>query len=465
VQKTRFNAIFNNENEEHSGFPVHNGSEGQLQALKRFSPTGLLFLVILVAFIAEGVGIILETFMEQAGRHSGLLIHSVEMLIFLASAFFLLYLPLKRRLMEREKMVLVMRESEKHLQQVMQEREQHLRLALEGSSSGLWDWDLVSGKAYFSPSSEHILGYLPGELELSIQTWENLLNPEDRENVMKALRDHLEGRSPFYETEHRVRSKSGEWVWFHAMGRVTARDRQGRPLRIIGTFNNVTDRKKADAEIHLLWQQLDRAGENERARLAQDLHDQLGQMVTGLQLGLGVFKREQVDRCQKLIDLTTQLGNEIRNVTARLRPPALDTGLIPALEYDLDHLHLHDLRVNLYAPGLERERLEPEAEITLFRIYQEAINNAIKHARGHTIDIRLQREGAEIILSVKDDGVGFNVQQAFSTKKDQKGIGLLGMQERVAALGGRLEIISGPLRGTTVLAILPYRPAEPKGIS
>jgi signal transduction histidine kinase len=284
---------------------------------------------------------------------------------------------------------------------------------------------------------------------------------------MNRLNAHLEGRTPTYENEYRVRGKSGAWFWFHAMGRVTSRDQEGRPLRMIGIFNNITDRKKDEEEIHLLWQHLDRAGENERARLAQDLHDQLGQMVTGLQLGLGAFKRVQVEQCQKLIDLTTQLGTEIRNVTTRLRPPALDTGLVPALEYDIERLrqHLAEYQITLHAPGLERERLHPEAELTLFRIYQEALNNAVKHAQARTIDIRLQREGPEIILAVKDDGSGFDVNQTHATNNGHQGIGLLGMQERIAALGGRLEIISKPKWGTTVMAILPFRPQEPEVMS
>jgi len=426
----------------------------------RLSPTGLLLLVVLVALIAEGTGILLETLIEQTGQHGGLLIHYVEITIFLSSAFFILYLPLKQRIKEKEKKVLLMQESEKQLQQEMQERERHLHLALEGSNSGLWDWDLDTGKTYFSPSGEQILGYAAGELPQTISTWENLLSSEDREQVMNALKAHLDGRTPYYETEYRLRSKSGQLIWFHAMGRVTARDENGRALRMIGTFNNISDRKKAEAEIHLLWKHLDRAGEDERSRVAQDLHDQLGQMVTGLQLGLGVFKREQIDRCQKLIDLTTQLGNEIRNVTARLRPPALDTGLVPALEYDLDRLrqHLHEVRITLHAPGLEKVRLESDAEISIFRIYQEALTNAVKHAQAKTIDIRLQREGDDIILAVKDDGRGFDVPNALAPNRERHGIGLLGMQERVSALGGRLEVISRPGWGTTVMAILAYRP-------
>jgi signal transduction histidine kinase len=133
---------------------------------------------------------------------------------------------------------------------------------------------------------------------------------------------------------------------------------------------------------------------------------------------------------------------------------------VPALEYDLTRLRrlLHDRRINLHAPGLERERMDPEAEITLFRVYQEALNNAARHSNARTIDIRLQKEGAEIILAVKDDGIGFDSQQIFTARKDRKGIGLLGMQERVAALGGRLDVISKPGWGTTIMAILPFKP-------
>lgn len=426
-----------------------------------------MLLFILVFLLSEASGILLESYLERNGLHGGLFIHLAEIFLFLAATFLLLYLPLKKRLLERDKAVAAMRESEQRLQRVMQEREQHLRLALEGTNSGLWDWDLTTGRAYYSQSVEQILGYRPGELEPSIKAWESFLNPGDREQVMNRLNAHLEGRTPTYESEYRVRSKSGAWFWFHAMGRVTSRDQEGRPLRMIGTFNNITDRKKDEEEIHLLWQHLDRAGENERARLAQDLHDQLGQIVTGLQLGLGAFKRVQVEQCQKLIELTTQLGTEIRNVTTRLRPPALDTGLVPALEYDIERLrqHLAEYQITLHAPGLERERLHPEAELTLFRIYQEALNNAVKHAQARTIDIRLQREGPEIILAVKDDGSGFDVNQTHAANTGHQGIGLLGMQERIAALGGRLEIISKPKWGTTVMAILPFKPQEPEVMS
>jgi PAS domain S-box-containing protein len=354
------------------------------------------------------------------------------------------------------------------MEEELRKSEERLRLALEGTSSGLWDWDLTTGKAYYSQSGERILGYAPGDLEHSEQAWEELLHPEDRPLVLKVLQDHLEGRSSFYETEHRLRRKSGEWSWFHALGQVIARDSEGRALRMVGTFNEATKRKTAEEQIHQLYRHLDRTEEDERASLARDLHDELGQLVTVLQLELGSFRQplpeqEHAAKCKQLIDLTTQLAHGIRNVTARLRPPALDTGLVPAMEYNIDRMeeHLTDLRITLHAPGLERQRLQPEAEIALFRIYQEALSNVIKHARARTVDIRLQQKGDEIIFAVQDDGVGFEPDPEHTATGKPSGLGLVGMRERLTALGGRLKIISAPGRGTTIMAVLPFRPQNP----
>lgn len=239
---TKADAVSRNRNESQQKPPSEVKRKYQPKGIEKFSPNELMLLFILVFLCSEGSGILLESYLESQGKPGGLLIHLVEIFLFLMATFLIVYLPLKRRLADKEKTVEAMRESE-----------QHLRLALEGTNSGLWDWDLSTSMAYYSPSGEKLLGYEPGELEQSIKTWEKLLNPEDREQVMKRLQDHLEGRTSTYEGEYRVRSKSGEWVWFHTLGRVTSRDEQGRPLRMLGMFNNVTDRKNTEAEAHQRW--------------------------------------------------------------------------------------------------------------------------------------------------------------------------------------------------------------------
>lgn len=421
------------------------------------APGWLLWLVILVIFLAEIGEWLIKSRLYPEVSVAEIFIDAASMMIVLLPVYYFFYRPFHAQWHERRR-----------VEEELLKSEERLRLALEGTNSGLWDWDISTGKAYYSPSGERILGYAPGEMEYSMQTWEALLHPEDRPLVLKVLQDHLEGRSSFYETEHRLRHKSGEWSWFHATGRVIARDSRGHALRMVGTFNDTTVRKEAEEQIHRLLQRLDRASEDERVRLARDLHDGFGQLVTVLQLELGGLNHslpepEHAAKCRRLIDLTTQLGHEIRDVTGQLRPPALDTGLVPAMEYHIEQMqeHLDDLQLTLHAPGLERQRLKPEDEITLFRIYQEALSNVIKHARARNIDIRLQREDANITLIVQDNGVGFEPKLEHPTHARIPGLGLVGMRERLTALGGRMEIISAPGRGTTIIAVLPYRPQEP----
>jgi two-component system sensor histidine kinase UhpB len=421
------------------------------------TPGRLLMVVILSILLAETGERLILGGVPPASDLAQVFIDMASMLVVLTPIYFFVYRPFQNQWHERQQM-----------EEALKKSEERLKYALEAINDGVWDWIVPTGEVYFSPRWQTMLGYEPGELESHYSTWESHLHPDDREWAIQALTDHVAGTNPSYESEYQMRTKDGRYIWILDRGRVVERDAAGKALRVTGTHTDITRRKQAEAALHLLWQQLDRTAENERTRLAQDLHDQLGQLVTVLQLDLGVFKRtlqqpKDVDRCRQLIDLTTQLGHEIRHVTARLRPPALDSGLVPALKYDLEHLrsHLYDLQITFKAPGLERHRLEPEVEITLFRIYQEALNNAVKHARARTIDIRLQREDSEIILVVQDDGVGFEPQKAFPGEMDHEGLGLVGMRERVAALGGRLEINSSPGRGTTVMAFLRDRPQEP----
>jgi PAS domain S-box-containing protein len=426
---------------------------GRLQhPLLDLRPGRLLLLVILTLFLAEVGEALLLMNIPPASKLAQIFLDMASMLVVLLPIYFFIYRPFQNQWNDHQR-----------LEAELEKSEQRLNYALEAINDGVWDWIVPTGEVYFSPRWQTMLGYEPGELEAHYRSWESHLHPEDKAQAIQALMDHVEGRTPFYEREYRLRTKSGRYIWILDRGRVVERDAQGKALRVTGTHTDITGRKQAEAEIHRLWQELDRTAERERASLTRDLHDNLGQMVTVLQLELGFFKRtlqapEQVEHFSQIIDLTTGLGHEIRNVTSRLRPPALDMGLVPALKYDLEHLH--GLRATLHVADLELQRFAPEVEIALFRIYQEALNNVIKHARAQTVDIRLQRLDGKITLAVQDDGVGFEPEQVRAAGK-RSGIGLMGMRERLAALGGHLEIISRPGQGATVLACIPWPQQEP----
>ena len=114
------------------------------------------------------------------------------------------------------------------------ESAERLKLALEGGELGLWDWDLTSDKVVFNAHWAKMLGYRLDEIEPHASTWGRLAHPEDMPALRRSLDAHLAGSTPFYESEHRLRSTRGEWVWVHDRGRVIERDRQGRPLRAVG---------------------------------------------------------------------------------------------------------------------------------------------------------------------------------------------------------------------------------------
>ena len=133
-----------------------------------------------------------------------------------------------------------------HAQEELREREERLKLALYGADLGAWDWNVQSGHVAFDERWAEMLGYKLDEIEPHVNTWEKLVHPDDMAKVMGALNVHLEGKTAYYESEHRARHKSGEWIWILDKGRVIERDAQGLPLRVCGTHLDITGRKRAE---------------------------------------------------------------------------------------------------------------------------------------------------------------------------------------------------------------------------
>lgn len=199
--------------------------------------------------------------------------------------------------------------------------------------------------------------------------------------------------------------------------------------------------------------------ERERKRISRELHDEAGQYLTALQIMLKVagdklpagVKGGKVELAEavKLVDAVTE---RIRRIAQGLRPPALDT---VGLKATLAGLCREVSRRAGIPVGYEAEsfrNIGPDAAIILYRVLQEALTNAVKHAGANKIDVRLFLDGSEMCLSISDDGVGFDPTEAHS---GGKGLGLAGMRERIDFLGGELEIESQPGCGTTINARLP----------
>jgi two-component system, cell cycle sensor histidine kinase and response regulator CckA len=139
--------------------------------------------------------------------------------------------------------------SQKEAHRALKTSEERLALALEGAEQGFWDWNVQSGSLYLSSQWERMLGYEPGEVEPHVRSWEQMTHPEDLPWALKAVREHLRGDTPIYETEHRIRHKQGHWIWVLDRGKVVERDAAGEPMRMIGTHTDVTRSKHAEEEL------------------------------------------------------------------------------------------------------------------------------------------------------------------------------------------------------------------------
>jgi signal transduction histidine kinase len=236
------------------------------------------------------------------------------------------------------------------------------------------------------------------------------------------------------------------------------REPGGPVVRIVGTHFDLTERRQAEAERARteLLARLVFAQEDERRRIAREMHDQFGEQLTALSLKIGALKqacaghRDLHDQVAALESIAQQLDRDVDHLVWELRPTALDDlGLRAALaNYVKDWSNRVSIRAGLHTSGLLDERLPSEAETTLYRIAQEALNNVAKHARAQNVDVILERRQDHVLLIVEDDGVGFDPASMASTSH---GFGLLGMQERAALVGGTLEIESAAGKGTTIL--------------
>lgn len=229
------------------------------------------------------------------------------------------------------------------------------------------------------------------------------------------------------------------------------------------------EHQRSEEEVRHLSQRLIEVSETERQHIARELHDEFGQVLTSLQFGMETLARtlpeessEARVHLRRIVGLITQLGNHVRHLSGALRPVMLDDmGLEAALRNHVDQFaRLHpDLRIDL-SIDVRQRRPPPEVNLALFRTCQESLNNAVRHARARGVDIRLTYAPRKVELTVEDDGVGFDPKEVRRRSFRNAGIGLLGMRERAAALGGSLQVVSAKGRGTTIRAALPVPPEE-----
>lgn len=351
----------------------------------------------------------------------------------------------------------------KQAMEALRVSEERLRIAQKMAGIGTFDIDLVTGERTWSAETFRIFGLEKGDShpklhELMHGTHSDLQTfLEDQVNWVK------DGMSvgPEYQITH----PSGEMRWVEVSGKVIKND-CGEAVRYLGSIQDITERKRwemmrkrSEEQLRAFAARLQEAIEAERQRIARELHDQLGQALTGLRMNLdwlfntsGNQSGKWIENAQdsmRAIDTTIEL---VRRLSSELRPQLLDAvGLPAAIEWESAQFEKRS-GVQCHVDLDEAElHLTQEQEIAAFRIFQESMTNVIRHAHAKHVTVKLMRTAEAVTLSIEDDGVGISTD---SFKKEQ-GLGLLGMRERANLLGARLEIGGSAGEGTKVVLSIP----------
>ena len=305
--------------------------------------------------------------------------------------------------------------------------------------------------------------------------WLDYVHPDDKEHAMAHWLRCVES-GVNYEAEYRIHSRHGAYRWFRARA-LPIRDPKGEIVKWYGTCSDIHDSKMLEqsirdsaaelekmvdertAELRRLSVRLLSMQDEERRRIARDLHDGLGQelavakMVLGKSLGPNSTQAEKqvANEASEIIDRAIQ---QVRSMSHLLHPPLLDeVGLLSALSWYMEGLTKRSGIETSFEVQPDFPRLAPELETAIFRIVQEALTNVFKHSEARKVWINLCRRDSQMIVSVRDDGKGIKKRTA-DLQPDSIGIGLGGMRQRAKEFGGELRL-SNTQPGTLVELVIP----------
>ncbi|MCA1988455.1 MAG: PAS domain S-box protein [Desulfarculus sp.] len=320
----------------------------------------------------------------------------------------------------------------------------------------VYEMDAQGRLTFVSNASLAVLGYRPEEM-IGRPRREYVV-PEDRHKFDEERQRASEGEQMSnLELRHRAKDGSLRWLAIHSRGLF---DRSGRLVGRRGVARDMSQQVLAERRVRELSHKLINAQEEERKRVALDLHDELGQLLSALKIGLQSLAQqrggEEAGELQRLIRLSQKIMDRIRAMAYHLRPAILDNfGLLPALEDLCESLGESGLiQVETQLQEVDEKALSPEAKTALFRFVQESLTNAVKHSGSDRARVVLEQTGDGLLLTVTDQGSGFDVAAALGAGPENKHMGLLGMEERIRLIGGSLSIESSG-RGTTLSARLP----------
>lgn len=331
-------------------------------------------------------------------------------------------------------------------------------------------FDFQRGIVTWNHGAEEILGFTAAEAigrDLA-----SIMAPEVGRQQESIYEDIKAGR-PVHDFATRARTKAGVDIDVSVSaspvtdqagavigGSVIVRDvsTQAAAQRVMRQHTADLERRVAERTRELIVTQ-----EEERRRIARDLHDHLGQQLTALRLSLAVCKEHAAadetirQQLAKAESAAAQLDADVEFLAWELRPSQLDQGLVTAVDrYAREWSSHFRVAIDIHASRIDEDLLPPQGALSLYRIAQEALNNVAKHAQATRVAVILEQRDQRAVLVIEDDGRGFDVPRKNPESHEQR-LGLAGMRERAGLVSGTLDIESAPGRGTTVIVQIPLR--------
>jgi len=363
------------------------------------------------------------------------------------------------------------KESQEHQEKIAAEKKlqrsmERYNILSQATNDAIWDWDLDSDEVYWNTGLKIIFGYTDDQIGRYADWWYGHIHPEDKMRVTSKIQHHIRNSINNWQDEYRYRCADGSYKYVYNRGFILIND-DNKPYRMIGTMMDLTEKKNLENTLaeervnhqRLLVEATIDGQEKEKEELGRELHDNINQLLATVKMYMSMakdadFKREDLIK-KSLINVNTAI-EEIRKLSRSLVPPSLgDMGLVDALGELRDEINLaKKVKVRLNFEDFSVDAKDKKKDLMLYRIVQEQMNNIIKYAFAQNVNISLKTGANGILLSITDDGVGFDPSQK------AKGIGLKNIASRVDFFSGNLTILSAPGKGCTLEISIPTKKNE-----
>ena len=343
----------------------------------------------------------------------------------------------------------------KQAEQALRESEERFRLAAQAGKMFAYEWDALTDMVVRSAESGQILG-TDDPAQVTGQQTLAAVHPDDRERLQAAISE-LSPEKPHLRISYRTIRPDGGVIWLERTSRAHF-DGEGKMLRIVGMATDVTERKRVEVALSSMSRRLIEAQEQERTRIARELHDDIGQRLALLAVELEQLHQDPPDRSEvrsrmgALQKQTAEIANDTQSLSHELHLSKLEyLGLAPAIRSFCGEFgKQQNVEINFKSHDLPSP-VPPDVSLCLFRVLQEALHNSVKHSGVRHVEVGLWGTADEIHLAVSDLGAGFDREAA----KESQGLGLVSMEERLKFLNGTFSIESQPNRGTKIHACVP----------